>query len=820
MVTKMSPLNSTDDNPCSDAVVTQLPRWQDLRVGILDSRFAPSMKGGRTPHYDHWTTMVPLWEVLQRPWTSDAMIVGYRVVSGDSIAIRNPRLSHDPWCTDEIRSRKYSIETTIVMVDVDLHSSTSGKAPWGRESSDVFTEWWNSDHEILQHAGCYHTRHGFRLFWVLNAPVDTLVMAEPLVSQVFHELRATGLETIGNGVFGIDVNCRDWTRLMRVPRARVETGTNLLPSFEDYARVRWWTPPPVSSEALEDLAPRRSYVARAKSFAGPPLAQPPVEWLPAADLMGDALRDLGDRGRQPQGFWHQTYLAIAGSFLQLNAPPEGIEALVSRVVDRDPRWCNLRAARVADARSTVSRWCAGGGVSGLAALNKVLGISVVSRFRALAPVVPEPSVPMLREIPSEATSSRDASVSPQPDFEEMLAAALASLDDTDRAKPDPAEDERDERLSKNLAAQAEPYRKVLEERQQAAEALEGALELCMCQRAVDLAMRLLPTTQEHFRGLGVASRCGTGYHGLQNLATGTGVGTRLRCRQISCLDCGPLRVAHQVAGAFVGPVRHNDGNITSHPLSAVRLWVYDLPSGDLDAWLLKHRRSCLSEELKQMGKNEKSDAIPSPPVEGDDGIRSISSAPAWVAFVPPSGSVMAVTNLRFHVGKRGRKGRTWHPVRELNTYEEVVAFALEQITRTFVGVMAFEAIEGVGDQKVIGGKIRSSDNLTTDPRVIRQKASPHQWVKRASKVELRDMAAKARQQGIPMSAGIGQEGTEEVSVSFTACSSLEVDAYWLSVDQGPYHPSPPGSRTDGCAPQQTEYLPKPDFDAMLVDLLG
>lgn len=754
-------------------------------VAVVPSLFAPSLNNGKVPAKGDWVTLMPLREALRKEWTSDAMIVGYRVTGPEGELGVFPRLSKGAWCRDLLNAGGYKVETTTVLVDVDIVGET--KTPWSPVTRAEFDKWWadGKSHPLLSCAGVYLTKNGFRLFLVLNKPLATFEEAEAILAQVWIDLRATGLEASGS--FAIDNSCKDCVRLMRAPRARKEIGKNLTPAFEDYSRVSPYTPNAPSSEAMDSLSHSGGSQARGIVPCGTPLPQIPAEWIPAATYLGQVIRAAG--GRLNRLGWHQTYLAVAGAFLTLGASPEAIESIVAHVVEQDPKWSYLMPLRVQDARSTVARWCSGGSVMGLGALSGVFGSAAIMRFRSLAPVMAEVAPDGIEMVGDHPVTVNAATPAPRvwevPDL----------LCPTDRA--------RGVALMESLKAAAAEYRALMAERQSAAEKLAGEALHRGCQIANDKIYEVFAVVQTLHQNLGLTrincqDEAVLKERAVRNTKTGRVVVVPLKCRNINCQDCGPHILASHVAGAFFGPVRRADGTWDLTPMADRKLYVYSVRPEDFATFGNQYRKAAK--------------------------VRDQSSG--WVAFQPSEGEYTVLSDI--DLSQPGRRGSyTPDLIWVLNGRDSVLQFTLMALATTytavevpdeFTGDLAVDLISPLGTSNRVAGKMASSDSLITRPQTITQQSRVHPWVQAAKSTTKELVASGAMKHNVQHTVTLGGDlsggdllTVRNVDVDTSSITTDERLQFEISIEKNEWAVKAKESRLGGGSPLKTVDV---DFDAL------
>ena len=747
------------------------PKVTDTQVGVIEGLLTPALNHGSVPHQDHWARLPSLGDALAKAWTEDAMILGYRVTDGNGVlADKFPRLSKGAWCRDRIAKQGLTVETTMILVDVDLVPTdpTRRKQPWTPESTAEFNGWWAAGHSILSQAGVYMTKHGFRLVYVMDAPVDTYTLAEAIGAQVWLDLKASGLETSGR--FLVDPSCKDWTRLMRAPRARKD-GVNLTPAYEDYSRLTPWTPPVVSPEAMDSISVSGTQV-RDSITPGNTLAAPPVEWLPAATYLGDAICAAGNRSN-PIG-WHGTYLAVAGSFLHLGAAPEAVEALVAYVADRDPVWCGMRTKWCENARSTVTRWCAGDTVMGLGKLSKALGSTVASRFRSLAPLTTDDPAPV-----SEAPHT-------------WTALDYFSFNDPVRALA----------VMDALRKGAEEYKTLMVARQAEADKVDGTSLHYGCQRAGREAAVWASKFRKIQDDLNLtrwnctdADMAPVSARAVHDTKTRHALSAPNHCRKTHCTHCGQSVLASHFCGLLLGPVRDSNGEWDLTPMADRTLFVYRVMAGDIRKF---QRR--FAEEVRGLNL----------PTSSSDSkqIKAVNLSRGWVGFDREDGSPITILSDLDITGPRRRGSFAPATVGVLVGRATVLAAAHKLAVATFSRVaLPLTRAEAEAEKALlltsldldlvapaavapvrygVGGALRSSDSLISDPQTIVKQAQAHSWTRAADSTSMEKMAEAAYKLGIPVTVQTDDPDTltpTKVVVNLSACTEREVMVYNLEIEE-------------------------------------
>lgn len=293
-------------------------------------------------------------EMLARVYATEAHFASYALTREGATFERQPRIRKDslPW----LRSMGFEVYMHCFMADWD----TPGHLPWTLEELARLEALWASARGPLATCGLYLSPKGARLI----QPVDG-----PMVAEEGEARQRTWLDQLVAA--GVDPGVRavhDWTRLMRVPNHRRDSGTAVRAPRVDVSRMIKVPPPPASDRRV---LPRRSVTPRATP-GGAAVAllhsdNLPAGWETAADAIGAALRDHVRAGE-----YRQCYLALSGALAERGCPLDGLGAVVARAhaVDRSyPEWEALVGDRVEIARSTAGHYLNRQPVLGYAALR-------------------------------------------------------------------------------------------------------------------------------------------------------------------------------------------------------------------------------------------------------------------------------------------------------------------------------------------------------------------------------------------------------------------------------------------------------------------
>jgi hypothetical protein len=306
--------------------------------------------------------VVDVRAAFERTYATDAHFVAYVVsLNGEPLA-RQPRVNKPglSWLLEQ----GYEVRLHALVADVD----NPDHGPW---TPDLLEEA-DAQHRtlaILRTAGYYYTSAGRRIVQPL---------AEPVAVDVGEQILERWLGALETAGVPVDRNCRDWTRLFRLPSVAREDGKHQRqrPILDDMEPVAFAAPPP---------QPVRRRTLRAVSGPVEFAAEVPPLWKPRARTLAEAALGVPSD-------WHALFMALAGALLDKGVPPELVPAIceaVSVETSNDDR----TEDRVAAARTTVDRHLAGDGYAGAdtllvkwpgvaAALDAVTDTGASARLRA------------------------------------------------------------------------------------------------------------------------------------------------------------------------------------------------------------------------------------------------------------------------------------------------------------------------------------------------------------------------------------------------------------------------------------------------------
>ena len=173
------------------------------RMLVFPRREITSLKTDPPPENLQTFPVIDGWEALHRAWSVDAHMVMYDI-RGEK---RLPRISKRRPAFAWLRKQKLTVIMRWVVLDID----TPGHKSW----DETPASWWIhqlaaiNESPDARKAGWYKTRSGYHLIWTLK-PVVSPEDWERYVAALRARLRRDGI--------AINEECKDWTRLMRLPR--------------------------------------------------------------------------------------------------------------------------------------------------------------------------------------------------------------------------------------------------------------------------------------------------------------------------------------------------------------------------------------------------------------------------------------------------------------------------------------------------------------------------------------------------------------------------------------------------------------------------
>ena len=192
-----------------DAIFPRIAVGSRYQKGVDRFEFDLPGPGGKPPQRFE---VVPWSRAFHEPWSYDAHFVTYDIAptNNDVPPLEDfPRLRKNAPVVDELRAAGYEVFQWGIGLDYD----TPGHQPWNPGEVDDFKA-------LVEAAGrttklisewnlFYTTGKGARFVYVLEHP-----------SPVGNESEAIGkalVRTWGNAGIRLDPECKDWTRLFRLP---------------------------------------------------------------------------------------------------------------------------------------------------------------------------------------------------------------------------------------------------------------------------------------------------------------------------------------------------------------------------------------------------------------------------------------------------------------------------------------------------------------------------------------------------------------------------------------------------------------------------
>lgn len=283
----------------------------------------------------------PLRAALSNVYVTEAHVAAYMLTQNGESFARQPRIRKDslPW----LRAQGFEVFLTCFMADWD----TPGHQPWTPGELARLNDLWSSASGPLATCGLYLSPKGARLMQPLEHPL-VVEEGEGSLRTWLDLLVAAGVDP---GVTAV----KDWTRLMRVPHHRRDSGERVHSPRVDLSRIVPIEAPPPTSHRT---APKRRSTPRpAPGGASVSLIftdRVPAGWEVAADAIGAAIRDSVGDGR-----YRQCYLSLSGALAERGCPLDGLPAVVGRAhsVDRSyPEWESVLQDRVGIARDTAAHF--------------------------------------------------------------------------------------------------------------------------------------------------------------------------------------------------------------------------------------------------------------------------------------------------------------------------------------------------------------------------------------------------------------------------------------------------------------------------------
>lgn len=312
--------------------------------------------------YDLTNALTEVWK------RDDAHFVCYVVRQDGRPFLRQPRVKKAGlgW----VREQGLEVSADVFACDVD----NPGHAPWTPALRSEF-EAFVPRCALLARAGIYTTAHGWRIVQPLAHPLP-VELFEAALGEWLFALDAAGVR--------VDHDCRDWTRMFRLPfvrrEGRAQAGDLML---ERMAPVD----PPAAKARLA--------MERGKNMARRPRALEVARDLPPTwtDRVAPIAAAMAAGGFQTRR--HEVAFALAGAMLGRRVPAEYVPAIAAAAIGA-AGWDPDHARSAAN---TVQRWVAGERVMGArwldenapGVLEALDGELDAGARRAAAQATPEPT---------------------------------------------------------------------------------------------------------------------------------------------------------------------------------------------------------------------------------------------------------------------------------------------------------------------------------------------------------------------------------------------------------------------------------------------
>jgi len=140
---------------------------------------------------------------------SDAHFVCYTLPALSEAADKGLRVKKDALVPLVEQGDGYEPQLNYAAIDVDL----PGHREWTDADRAEFVETVRTQ-PLLQQAGIYFSQHGWRAIWPLEVPIPARY-ADSYLSQFIAHVRDLGIPA--------DEQCKDWTRMFRLPNVRRES---------------------------------------------------------------------------------------------------------------------------------------------------------------------------------------------------------------------------------------------------------------------------------------------------------------------------------------------------------------------------------------------------------------------------------------------------------------------------------------------------------------------------------------------------------------------------------------------------------------------
>lgn len=273
-----------------------------------------------------------LLEALHTRWSTDAHMTAY-VMSKDGQIVRNqPRLSKDalPW----VQELGYSVTSQVLICDIDNDNHET----WTPDSTQKAIEQAQTI-EAFRMGIWYFTARGRRLIHVLHTPIPVQDI-EPFLIGWLDELERQGIRA--------DRNCKDWTRMFRLPWVVRDDGytQQFIPWVDGYT-LRDAPTPCTTKRVAISKQPSTPIQNSDIQFSD----EIPQEFAAKIPAIAEAIRTL-DIEKNPE--WHSIFMGVAGALLERGVPADIIPA-INKAISEATQADTKTKDRVVAAKTTIKR---------------------------------------------------------------------------------------------------------------------------------------------------------------------------------------------------------------------------------------------------------------------------------------------------------------------------------------------------------------------------------------------------------------------------------------------------------------------------------
>jgi len=280
------------------------------RLLVLPRREIKALRTNPPPDDLQVFLLQPGLEALTRAYETDAHLTMYDLAGEDSI----PRLTKWPSGLKYLKDQGLAPMVHWCVLDVDT--------PEHKLWTETPPQWWIGQLSAIKNspeagkAGWYKTRGGYHLVWPLSPPLPPDDW-ERYVAALRARLRRDGI--------AINEECKDWTRLMRLPHVTREGVAQDLPL--DFSVMGWLNllqapaptltlVPPAPTAAPEKPASLATMDDWSLVKVGAPLKKQLEGGFPFSNTPGKRIEKMGEQGRDT------LILSAAGALLSSMDRPD------------------------------------------------------------------------------------------------------------------------------------------------------------------------------------------------------------------------------------------------------------------------------------------------------------------------------------------------------------------------------------------------------------------------------------------------------------------------------------------------------------------